>query len=56
METDSTHLKQNTEKIEVKQRLSTSFVVTKVGEYALPVVESVYPSVYHISLGKSGRL
>lgn len=63
METVSTHLKptgkqkkQNPEKIEVKQRLSTSFAVTEVGEYALPVVESVYPSVYHISLGKSGTI
>lgn len=56
METDSTHLKQNPEKSEVKQRLSTSFAVTEVGEYALPVVESVYPSVYHISLGKSGTI
>lgn len=63
MDTVSTHLKptgkqkkQNPEKIEVKQRLSTSFAVTEVGEYALPVVESVYPSVYHISLGKSGTI
>lgn len=63
VETVSTHLKptgkqkkQNIEKIEVKERLSTSFSVTEVGEYALPVVESVYPSVYHISLGKSGTI
>lgn len=59
METASTHLKptgkqikQNREKIGVKHRLHMSSPVTKVRKYALPVVQSVY----HISLGKSGRL
>lgn len=59
METASTHLKpsgkqvkQNREKVGVKHRLSLSSSFTKVRKYALPVVQSVY----HISLGKSGRL
>uniref|UniRef100_A0A8W8LPE1 Tripartite motif-containing protein 2 n=1 Tax=Magallana gigas TaxID=29159 RepID=A0A8W8LPE1_MAGGI len=58
METASTHLKptekqgkQERQKSDVKQTLSLSSSVTKVREYTVPGV----PSVYHISLGKSGR-
>ncbi|XP_052691360.1 uncharacterized protein LOC128169234 [Crassostrea angulata] len=59
METASTHLKptgkqrkQDKEKSDVKQTLSLSSSVTKVSEYKVPGVGSVY----HISLGKSDRL
>uniref|UniRef100_K1PMB4 Tripartite motif-containing protein 3 n=1 Tax=Magallana gigas TaxID=29159 RepID=K1PMB4_MAGGI len=59
METDSTQLKptgkqrkQNREKSDVKQTLSLSSSVTKVREYKVPGVGRVY----HISVGKSGRL
>ncbi|XP_065938414.1 E3 ubiquitin-protein ligase TRIM71-like [Magallana gigas] len=59
METVSTQLKptgkqrkQRREKSDVKQTLSLSSSVTKVREYTVPGVDSVY----HISLGKSGRL
>nr|XP_034317843.1 uncharacterized protein LOC109617176 isoform X2 [Crassostrea gigas] len=59
METSSTQLKptgkqrkQDREKSDVKQTLSLSSSVTKVREYTVP---GVY-NVYHISLGKSGRL
>ncbi|XP_034304645.2 tripartite motif-containing protein 3 [Magallana gigas] len=59
METASTQLKptgkqrkQDREKSDVKQTLSLSSSVTKVREYTVPGV----CSVYHISLGKSGRL
>uniref|UniRef100_K1PKI3 Tripartite motif-containing protein 3 n=1 Tax=Magallana gigas TaxID=29159 RepID=K1PKI3_MAGGI len=59
METASTQLKltgkqrkQDREKSDVKQTLSLSSSVTKVKEYTIPGVFSVY----HISLGKSGRL
>ncbi|XP_065939428.1 tripartite motif-containing protein 3 [Magallana gigas] len=59
METASTQLKptgkqrkQDREKSDVKQTLSLSSSVTKVREYTMP---GVY-GVYHISLGKSGRL
>ncbi|XP_052677262.1 uncharacterized protein LOC128158449 [Crassostrea angulata] len=44
--------KQDREKSDVKQTLSLSSSVTKVREYTVPGVDSVY----HISLGKSGRL
>uniref|UniRef100_K1PNT3 Tripartite motif-containing protein 2 n=1 Tax=Magallana gigas TaxID=29159 RepID=K1PNT3_MAGGI len=44
--------KQDREKSDVKQTLSLSSSVTKVREYTVPVVDSVY----HISLGKSGTL
>ncbi|XP_052677261.1 uncharacterized protein LOC128158448 [Crassostrea angulata] len=44
--------KQEIEKSDVKQTLSLSFSVTKAREYTVPGVSSVY----HISLGKSGRL
>eukprot|EP00105_Crassostrea_gigas_P025168 XP_011445660.1 PREDICTED: uncharacterized protein LOC105341059 [Crassostrea gigas] len=59
METASTQLKptgkqrkQDREKSDVKHTLSLSSSVTKVREYTVPGV----CSVYHISLGKSGRL
>ncbi|XP_065938120.1 tripartite motif-containing protein 2-like [Magallana gigas] len=59
METASTQLKptgkqrkQDREKSDVKQTLSLSPSVTKVREYTVPGVDDVY----HISLGKSGRL
>eukprot|EP00105_Crassostrea_gigas_P005066 XP_011418525.1 PREDICTED: uncharacterized protein LOC105321773 [Crassostrea gigas] len=59
METASTQLKptgkqrkQDREKSDVKQILSLSSSVTKVREYKVPGVSGVY----HISLGKSGRL
>ncbi|XP_065938382.1 E3 ubiquitin-protein ligase TRIM71-like [Magallana gigas] len=59
METASTQLKptgkqrkQGREKSGVKQTLSLSSSVTKVREYTVPGVDDVY----HISLGKSGRL
>eukprot|EP00105_Crassostrea_gigas_P024680 XP_011444994.1 PREDICTED: uncharacterized protein LOC105340569 [Crassostrea gigas] len=59
METASTQLKptgkqrkQEREKSDVKQTLSLSSSVTKVREYTVPGVGSVY----HISLGKSDRL
>ncbi|XP_052691355.1 uncharacterized protein LOC128169229 [Crassostrea angulata] len=59
METVSTQLKptgkqskQDKEKSEVKQILSLSPSVTKVREYKVPGVNGVF----HISLGKSGRL
>ncbi|XP_052677992.1 uncharacterized protein LOC128159004 [Crassostrea angulata] len=59
METASTQLKptgkqrkQDREKSDVKQTLSLSSSVTKVREYTVP---GVY-DVFHISLGKSGRL
>ncbi|XP_065938500.1 uncharacterized protein [Magallana gigas] len=59
METASTQLKptgkqrkQDREKSDVKQTLSLSSSVTKVSEYKVPGVGAVY----HISLGKSGRL
>uniref|UniRef100_K1Q861 Tripartite motif-containing protein 3 n=1 Tax=Magallana gigas TaxID=29159 RepID=K1Q861_MAGGI len=59
METASTQLKptgkqrkQDREKSDVKQTLSLSSSVTKVREYTVPGVDNVY----HISLGKSGRL
>nr|XP_034312097.1 uncharacterized protein LOC105328801 [Crassostrea gigas] len=59
METASTQLKpteqqriQNREKSDVKRTLSLSSSVTKVREYTVPDVSSVY----HISLGKAGRL
>nr|XP_034305794.1 E3 ubiquitin-protein ligase TRIM71 isoform X3 [Crassostrea gigas] len=59
METASTQLKptgkqrkQGTEKSDVKQTLSLSSSVIKVREYKVPGVGHVY----HISLGKSGRL
>eukprot|EP00105_Crassostrea_gigas_P044009 XP_019928157.1 PREDICTED: E3 ubiquitin-protein ligase TRIM71-like [Crassostrea gigas] len=59
METASTQLKPTSkqtkherEKSDVKQTLSLSSSVTKVREYTVPGVDSVY----HISLGKSGRL
>ncbi|XP_052684803.1 uncharacterized protein LOC128164825 [Crassostrea angulata] len=45
-------IKQDKEKSDVKQTLSLSSSVTKVREYKVPGVDSVY----HISLGKSGRL
>eukprot|EP00105_Crassostrea_gigas_P045835 XP_019929983.1 PREDICTED: uncharacterized protein LOC105346070 [Crassostrea gigas] len=58
METASTQLKptgkqrkQDREKSDVKQTLCLSSSVTKVREYTVPGVGSVY----HISLGKSGR-
>ncbi|XP_034312245.2 uncharacterized protein [Magallana gigas] len=44
--------KQDREKSDVKQTLSLSSSVTKVREYTVPSVHNVY----HISLGKSGRL
>eukprot|EP00105_Crassostrea_gigas_P042683 XP_019926831.1 PREDICTED: uncharacterized protein LOC105337820 [Crassostrea gigas] len=44
--------KQDKEKSDMKQTLSLSSSVTKVREYTVPGVGSVY----HISLGKSGRL
>nr|XP_034308327.1 uncharacterized protein LOC109621117 [Crassostrea gigas] len=44
--------KQGREKYDVKQTLSLSSSVTKVREYTVPGVRSVY----HISLGKSGTL
>uniref|UniRef100_A0A8W8LMU5 B box-type domain-containing protein n=1 Tax=Magallana gigas TaxID=29159 RepID=A0A8W8LMU5_MAGGI len=44
--------KQEIEKSDVKQTLSLSSSVTKVREYTVPGVDDVY----HISLGKSGRL
>nr|XP_034305774.1 uncharacterized protein LOC105326173 [Crassostrea gigas] len=44
--------KQDREKSDVKQTLSLSSSVTKVREYTVPGV----CNVYHISLGKSGRL
>uniref|UniRef100_K1P7Z8 Tripartite motif-containing protein 3 n=1 Tax=Magallana gigas TaxID=29159 RepID=K1P7Z8_MAGGI len=44
--------KQEREKSDVKQTLSLSSSVTKVREYTVPGVDSVY----HISLGKSGSL
>ncbi|XP_065938412.1 E3 ubiquitin-protein ligase TRIM71-like [Magallana gigas] len=59
METASTQLKptgkqrkQEREKSDVKQTLCLSSSVTKVREYTVPGVDSVF----HISLGKSGRL
>nr|XP_034306141.1 uncharacterized protein LOC117682518 isoform X2 [Crassostrea gigas] len=59
METASTQMKptgkqrkQDREKSDVKQTLSLSSSVTKVREYTVPGVDCVY----HISLGKSGRL
>eukprot|EP00105_Crassostrea_gigas_P041762 XP_019925910.1 PREDICTED: tripartite motif-containing protein 2-like [Crassostrea gigas] len=59
METASTQLKptvkqrkQDREKSDVKQTLSLSSSVTKVREYTVPGVRHVF----HISLGKSGRL
>nr|XP_034308354.1 uncharacterized protein LOC105333781 [Crassostrea gigas]XP_034308355.1 uncharacterized protein LOC105333781 [Crassostrea gigas]XP_034308356.1 uncharacterized protein LOC105333781 [Crassostrea gigas] len=59
METVSTQLKptgkqrkQDREKSDMKQTLCLSSSVTKVREYTVPGVSSVY----HISLGKSGRL
>eukprot|EP00105_Crassostrea_gigas_P015822 XP_011432953.1 PREDICTED: tripartite motif-containing protein 2 [Crassostrea gigas] len=59
IETPSTQLKltekqrkQDREKSDVKQTLSLSSSVTKVREYTVPGVGSVY----HISLGKSDRL
>uniref|UniRef100_K1Q8S9 Tripartite motif-containing protein 2 n=1 Tax=Magallana gigas TaxID=29159 RepID=K1Q8S9_MAGGI len=59
METVSTQLKptgkqrkQDREKSDVKQTLSLSSSVTKVREYTVPGVNGVY----HMSLGKSGRL
>ncbi|XP_052685877.1 protein PML-like [Crassostrea angulata] len=59
METASTQLKltgkqmrRDAEKSDVKQKLSLSSSVTKVREYTVPGVGRVY----HISLGKSGRL
>ncbi|XP_065921373.1 uncharacterized protein [Magallana gigas] len=59
MENASTQLKltgkqmrRDVEKLDMKQTLSLSSSVTKVREYTVPVVGSVY----HISLGKSGRL
>ncbi|XP_065938534.1 E3 ubiquitin-protein ligase TRIM71-like [Magallana gigas] len=59
METASTQLKptgkqrkQDREKSDVKQTLSLSSSVTKVREYTVPGVDHVY----HVSLGKSGRL
>ncbi|XP_052677991.1 uncharacterized protein LOC128159003 [Crassostrea angulata] len=59
METASTQLKptgkqrkQDREKSDVKQTLSLSSSVTKVREYKVPGVDGVF----HISLGKSGRL
>eukprot|EP00105_Crassostrea_gigas_P021760 XP_011441020.1 PREDICTED: tripartite motif-containing protein 3 [Crassostrea gigas] len=59
METASTplkptgkHRKQDREKSDVKQTLSLSSSITKVREYTVPGVKHVY----HISLGKSGRL
>nr|XP_034305442.1 uncharacterized protein LOC105325102 [Crassostrea gigas] len=59
METASTQMKptgkqrkQDREKSDVKQALSLSSSVTKVREYTVPGVDRVY----HISLGKSGRL
>nr|XP_034312323.1 uncharacterized protein LOC117684401 [Crassostrea gigas] len=45
-------MKQDREKSDMKQTLSLSSSVTKVREYTIPDVDSVY----HISLGKSGRL
>eukprot|EP00105_Crassostrea_gigas_P025283 XP_011445819.1 PREDICTED: uncharacterized protein LOC105341157 [Crassostrea gigas] len=45
-------MKQDREKSDVKQTLSLSSSVTKVREYTVPGVDSVF----HISLGKSGRL
>eukprot|EP00105_Crassostrea_gigas_P009020 XP_011423792.1 PREDICTED: uncharacterized protein LOC105325788 isoform X1 [Crassostrea gigas] len=45
-------MKQDKEKSDVKQTLSLSSSITKVREYKVPVVDGVY----HISLGKSGRL
>eukprot|EP00105_Crassostrea_gigas_P013786 XP_011430215.1 PREDICTED: protein PML [Crassostrea gigas] len=44
--------KQDREKSDVKQTLSLSSSVTKVREYTVPNVDDVF----HISLGKSGRL
>ncbi|XP_065923187.1 E3 ubiquitin-protein ligase TRIM71-like [Magallana gigas] len=44
--------KQDREKSDVKQTLSLSSSVTKVREYTVPGVDGVY----HISIGKSGRL
>ncbi|XP_052677718.1 uncharacterized protein LOC128158801 [Crassostrea angulata] len=59
METASTQMKptgkqrkQDREKSDMKQTLSLSSSVTKVREYTVPGVNGVY----HISLGKSGRL
>ncbi|XP_065939429.1 E3 ubiquitin-protein ligase TRIM71 [Magallana gigas] len=56
METASTELKltgkQDREKSDVKQTLCLSSSVTKVSEFKVPGVSCVY----HISLGKSGRL
>nr|XP_034314542.1 uncharacterized protein LOC105348092 [Crassostrea gigas] len=48
----STQLKQDREKSDMEQTLSLSFSVNKVREYKVPGVENVY----HVSLGKSGRL
>ncbi|XP_052684539.1 uncharacterized protein LOC128164635 [Crassostrea angulata] len=59
METASTQLKltgkqtrRDVEKLDMKQTLSLSSSVTKVKEYTVPGVDRVY----HLSLGKSGRL
>uniref|UniRef100_A0A8W8LTC4 B box-type domain-containing protein n=2 Tax=Magallana gigas TaxID=29159 RepID=A0A8W8LTC4_MAGGI len=59
METASTQMKptgkqrkQDREKSDVKQTLSLSSSVTKFREYTIPGVDRVY----HVSLGKSGRL
>ncbi|XP_052685876.1 tripartite motif-containing protein 2-like [Crassostrea angulata] len=59
METASTQLKltgkqmrRDVEKFDMKQTLSLSSSVTKVREYTVPGVDRVY----HISLGKSGKL
>uniref|UniRef100_K1QBD4 Tripartite motif-containing protein 2 n=1 Tax=Magallana gigas TaxID=29159 RepID=K1QBD4_MAGGI len=52
LKTTGKQRKQDREKSDVKQTLCLSFSVTKVREYTVP---GVY-SVYHISLGKSGRL
>uniref|UniRef100_K1RAU6 Tripartite motif-containing protein 2 n=1 Tax=Magallana gigas TaxID=29159 RepID=K1RAU6_MAGGI len=45
-------IKQDREKSDMKQTLSLSTYVTKVREYTVPGVDSVF----HVSLGKSGRL
>nr|XP_022342721.1 uncharacterized protein LOC111136272 [Crassostrea virginica] len=59
METVTTHMKstekqldQTKEKSDVKQTLSLSTSVTKVKEYTVPGVDTVY----HVSVEKSGRL
>nr|XP_022343915.1 uncharacterized protein LOC111136994 isoform X3 [Crassostrea virginica] len=52
MQSTEKQLEQSTEKSDMKQTLSLSLSVTKVREYSVPGVGSVY----HVSVDKSGRL